>query len=138
MESKQLPAIVVVPAELQELHRQIEEWRRKRSHRNRMPEALWSLAAHLASEHGLARVARFARLDYYSLKQRLEALERKCAARSDSRPAFIELPPLSAAPVSECIIEVEERRGCRMRIQVKGAPLPDLSALTRSFCGMKP
>lgn len=137
MESKQLPAVVVVPAELQELHRQIEEWRSKRSHRSRMPEALWALAARLAREHGLARVARFVRLDYYSLKQRLEALDRNRAARSDSRPAFIELPPLSAAPVSECIIEVEHPRGSRMRIQVKGAALPDLSALTRSFCGMK-
>ncbi len=33
MESKQLPAVVVVPAELQELHRQIEEWRSTRPHR---------------------------------------------------------------------------------------------------------
>ena len=50
---------------------------------------------------------------------------------------FIELPSLTAPAVSECSIELEHPRGPRMRIHVKGATLPDLAALTRTFWGMK-
>lgn len=59
IESKKLPAPVVVPAEMQELSRQIEQWRCTRQHRMAMPEPLWILAAYLAKQYGLARVARF-------------------------------------------------------------------------------
>jgi hypothetical protein len=64
MESKELPAPVVIPSELKELSRQIEQWRRTRPYRMSMPETLWTLAANVARQHGLARVARFTRLDY--------------------------------------------------------------------------
>src|SRR5512140_1343320 len=104
MESKQLAAVVVVPAEFEELHRRVAEWRRARPHVSRMPEPLWRLAASLARQHGLARVARFARLDYYTLKKRLEGPAPNRVADSDRPPTFIELPPLSAAAVSECTI----------------------------------
>jgi hypothetical protein len=68
MESKKLPAPIVMPAEVKELSRQIEQWRRTRLYRKPMPEPLWTLAANAARQHGLARVARFVGLDYYSLK----------------------------------------------------------------------
>jgi len=77
------------------------------------------------------------RLDYYSLKERLEGLDRDSAAASETKPAFIELRPLPAAPVSECMIDLEHPQGSRMRIHVTGAPMPDIAALTRTFWGMK-
>ena len=40
MESKELPAPVVIPAELKELSRQIEYWRLTRPYRMSMPETL--------------------------------------------------------------------------------------------------
>jgi hypothetical protein len=137
MESKKLPAPAVVPAEVQQLSCQIEQWRNTRLYRMAMPEPLWTRAANLAKQYGLARVARFLRLDYYSLKERLEGLDRDSVAASEARPAFIELPSLPTAPVSECTIDLEHPRGPRMRIHVKGVPLPDVAALTRTFCGMK-
>jgi hypothetical protein len=137
MESKKLPAPIVVPAEMQEVSCQIEQWRNTRPYRMAMPEPLWTLAANLAKQYGLAPVARFLRLDYYSLKERLEGLDRDSVGASEARPAFIELRPLPAAPVSECTIDLEHPRGPRMRIHVKGAPMPDVAALTRTFWGMK-
>ena len=59
MESKKLPAPAVIPAEVQELSCQIEEWRNTRPYRAAMPEPLWTRAANLARQYGLARVARF-------------------------------------------------------------------------------
>ena len=88
----------------------------------------------------MAQVSRFLRLDYYSLKERVQPEERHAITVSESRPtmpAFIELPAITAPTVSECSIELEHPRGPRMRIYVKGATLPDLGALTRTFWGMK-
>lgn len=135
MESKNLPAPTENPSEIQELSRQIEQWRNTRPCRRPMPEPLWTLAANLAKQYGLARVARCLRLDYYSLKERIQPREEIPA--TESGPTFIELQPLAAAPLSECTIELDHPRGSRMRIHVKGTALPDIAALTRMFCGVK-
>ena len=137
MESKRLPAPIVVPAELKQLSCQIEQWRSTRPHRMPMPESLWILAVNIARQLGLAPVARFLRLDYYSLKERIESLERSNCAASVAKPTFIELPPLPVSPVSECTIELEHPRGRKMRIHIKGAPMPDVTALSRTLWGMK-
>jgi len=140
MESKKVAAPVVVPAEIRELSNQIEQWRSTRPHRMPMPEPLWTLAANLAARYGVAQVSRFLRLDYYSLKERVQPAERHAITVPESRSTvatFIELPSLTAPAVSECSIELEHPRGQRMRIHIKGAALPDLAALTRTFWGMK-
>jgi hypothetical protein len=137
MESKILPAPIVIPTELKELSCQIERWRITRTHRMAMPESLWTLAANFAMQHGVARVARFMRLDYYSLKERMEKLEHGSSATSIAKPTFIEVPPLPVNPVSEWTIELEHPRGRRMRIHIKGAPMPDVTALSRTLWGIK-
>ena len=136
MESSKLPARVVVPSDIQELSRHIEEWRSSRRRRMPMPEPLWTRAANLARQYSVAQVSRFLRLDYYSLKQRLEALHPNRGVPATS-PTFIELRTVAADPVPECTIDLEHPQGRRMRIQVKGAALPDLEALTRTFWATK-
>ncbi len=137
MGSKKLLVPIVVPAELKELHCQIEQWRRTRPRLAAMPEQLWTLAVSAARQHGLARVARFLRLDYYSLKERIEIPEQDRGPTSAAKPVFIELPPLPVSPTSECTIELEHPRGRKMRIHIKGAPLRDVTALSRTLWGMK-
>ena len=137
MESKKLLAPIVVPTELKELSSQIEQWRRTRPRLAAMPEHLWTLAVNAARQHGLARVARFLRLEYYALKERIESAELGRSSTSAAKPTFIELPPLPVSPVSECTIELEHPRGRKMRIHIKGAPMPDVTALSRTLWGMK-
>jgi hypothetical protein len=86
-------------------------------------------------------------LDYYSLKKRVEAagLAGESAEGGAGRVAgrapaagFIELAtPASAGlpstSVPECILELEDPRGAKMRIHLKGTSAPDLAALSRSF-----
>jgi len=100
-----------------------------------MPEPLWTLAARLARQYGVAKVARCLRLDYYALKGRMQPAEEISAPKLG--PIFLELPHKPAAPVSECSIELEHPRGSRMRIHVKGTALPDFAELTRTFYRMK-
>jgi hypothetical protein len=90
---------------------------------------LWHAAVKVAAEHGLNRTAQALKLDYYSLKKRLE----EAAASSPARPLFVELPPAPVATVSECVIELEDAAGSRLRVQLKGQNAPDLLALSRSF-----
>ena len=135
MESKELPVPAVIPSEIKELSCQVEQWRSTRPYRMAMPEPLWTLAANLARQHGLARVARFVRLDYYALKERVESLDPDSGA--EAKATFIELHPMPAAPVSECTIELENSKNCRMRIHIKDAPMPDIAVLSRTLWGMK-
>jgi len=138
MESNNLPAPIDLPTELRELSCQIEQWRGTRPHRAAMPEPLWVVAARLARQHGLARVARLLRLDYYSLKDRVENRQRGGSPTSVTKsPAFIELAPLPSNPTPECTIELEQARGRRMRIHIKGAAMSDVTALSRTLWGMK-
>jgi hypothetical protein len=133
MESTKPIAPPNIPAAFRVVHRQIRQWRKTRRHGEPMPESLWAMAANLAGKHGVVRVARHLRLDYYSLKDRHEGMARQGIPQSEKKPAFIELALPSPVAVPECIVELENPRGSRMRIQLKGAGVPDLTLLSRSF-----
>ena len=110
------------------LQRQLEEYRRVRPRRAKLPESIWEAAADLAREHGVYAVAQPLRLDYMGLKKRLgEAANRR---RGKSKPVFVELIAPPPAACEECLIELEGPRG-KMRIQWKGATASDLARLSR-------
>jgi len=117
-------------AALWRAQRKIEQWRERHRPRARIPEELWREAAELACAYGINRTAKALRLGYYSLKKRVAAV-----ARSGERaPEFVEiLPGGMPAPRPECLIEVEDGRGAKMRIRLQGGDLPDVAALTRVF-----
>ena len=112
------------------VQRKLTHWRQRHRRGARIPEELWREAAELASAHGINRIARALRLDYYSLKKHSAA-----TARSGIRtPEFVELLPSGmSAPRPECLIEVEDPGGAKLRIHLQGGELPDVAALTRGF-----
>jgi hypothetical protein len=130
------------PAWLERLRRRFERWRQTRDGRSRIPEALWASAVKAAGRYGLNPTARALGLDYYSLKRRVEVLPRSRAGRTagsrggSDHPAtatFVEWPPLGAGGSPECIVELEDAGGAKMRVHLKGIPTPDWAALSRSF-----
>ena len=138
MESKKLlSALSDIPSDVANLCRQIERWRQTRRHREPMPARLWAMAASLAREHTVARIARLARVDYYALRDRLDSVAVEPTVKREKRPSFVELPGPVCVSSAECIVELEHPRGGRMRIHVKGAPAPDLAALSRSFWSLE-
>ena len=61
------------------------------------------------------------------------------SAGGQDRPAvatFLELAPPVSDGVGECILELEDPGGAKMRVHVKGVEAPDLAALSRSFWGI--
>jgi hypothetical protein len=115
------------PAACSRVQRKLDQWRQQHRPRVRISEGLWREAAELARTHGINRTARALRLDYYSLKKRVAA----GAGSGERVPEFVELLPGGiSASRPECLIEVEEPNGARLRIHLQGGDLPDVAALT--------
>jgi hypothetical protein len=121
---------VTMAEPIAQLQRQLEEHRRMRPRRAKLPESIWDAAAELAREHGVYAVAHPLRLDYVGLKKRLGEV---AAGRPDkSKPVFVELiaPPPAG---EEWLIEFESTRGDKMRIHWPVRTAPDWTALLRAW-----
>jgi len=114
---------------LETTRRRIARWRATRTHRGApMPAALWAAAIALARQHGLYPTARTLRIDYGSLKKRLDMAG---ADRAPS-PAFVELPTARPTGLGPCVIDLEAPRGRRLRIEITGVTMADLVRLTQA------
>ena len=113
------------------LQRQLEEYRRLRPTRAKLPESIWEAAAELAREHGVYAVAQPLRLDYMGLKKRLGELANR--RRGKSKPVFVELIAPPPAAREECLIEFESTRGGKMRIHWPVRVAPDWTGLLRAW-----
>ena len=117
---------------LEKTRRRVARWRETRPYRGApMPAALWAAASALARQHGLYTTARTLRIDYGSLKKRLDA----AGAGGVPSPAFVELPAARPTGLGPCVIDLEGRRGRRMRIEVTDVTVVDLVTLTRVAWG---
>ena len=119
---------------------EFDAWRRRRRGRAPIPARLWALAVEHARAAGVHFTARRLRLNYYSLKQRVEGEGAARALGTQAVPAFVEVVtsdrPLAGS--SDCVIDLADGRGATMRIAVKSAALPDLAALSHVFWGSRP
>ena len=79
--------------------------------------------------------ARRLRLNYYALKQRVEAADGAGPPGASAAPAFVEMVAagLEPAGTTECVIDLADARGATMRIALTSSALPDLAALSQSF-----
>lgn len=124
-----------VPPQLVRTATRFADWRRTRVIGTRIPKALWASAVRLAGQFGISRTATCLKLDYYELKKHLESATPSVVQTSVPKqtPAFVEWPPSSFGTPGECVIELENAAGAKMRIELKGSHTPDLVALSRTF-----
>lgn len=112
-----------VPAALKRAAKSFETWRRTRTSR-KIPDSLWNLAIELAATHGVYRCARALRLDFAELKKRVLARSEMKSTSLAECPTFVEVVPPSTG--SECLLELENMRGTKLRMQLRGASSRDL------------
>ena len=118
---------------LSEVRRQFERWRKSRRRGTRIPEDLWQAAADVSRQVGVSKTAQELRLDYYALRRRTETLlEARPAQEAPPEGGFLEIP-LGAPPSPECVLEIEDPRGARLRVELKGATPVDLETLARTI-----
>ena len=114
-------------ADVDELQNRLKHWRNSRQKGKRIPEALWSEAVDLVFVHDLNPIARALRLDYYSLKQRVEAAEAQAVADDDvASSGFVELDVNGTPFLEECRIELSESSGAQMTMTIRVSCSRDL------------
>lgn len=114
---------------LEELKDKFENYRKNKSYqREPIPKELWEAAVELARKHSIATVCRELHLRYQSLKEHIGTQIPKNKFK-EKLPSFVELTqPL----LSEITVDMENSRGCKMRIGLKESF--DISLIIKSFC----
>jgi hypothetical protein len=128
-----------MPGGLRRARERFERWRSGRKVRCRIPDSLWASAVKVAKRWGIHRTSRVLRVNYYSLKKRVELDQAASSQVTDgSRAAtFIELSAGEMAGPCECTFELEDGAGSKMHVHLKGITGIDLAALSRSFWGFE-
>lgn len=137
--------------ELKALKADVEEWRKRRGKRTRIPERFWAEAVRVAAIDGVWAASRATRFRYPELKQRLAtAAPRPVVAllRTAAQPpaggrgkgaahagsgAFVELSMDAIGAGARTVVELMGQSGDRMRIEAAGGV--DLAGLARAFFG---
>jgi hypothetical protein len=118
-----------LPPDLLRVRSRFQAWRQRRKAGDRIPQRLWALAVRLVNKHGVSRTATVLGVDYYSLKKQAEAATNEPRVRG---PAFVELP----APIlsgKQCLLELDNRAGASMRLQLVGYDAAEVEALARGL-----
>ena len=122
---------------LSEVKEQFKTWRRTRKSLRPIPKDLWEAAVNLTAKHSISQISKELALDYSTLKKRV-VIKKKDNAASMRQPGFIEVnlePPTS---VSECIVEMQDILGAKMRMHFRGKTDFDLLELAKAFWRKKP
>lgn len=112
-----------------------KNWRASKKQGSRIPRYLWEEAVGLYPEFTVSQIATNLSLSYTDLKQRIEnKVVKNSPNESKAVPAFFELD-LSApsASISECVVEMEDGSGSKMRMCFRGKTDFDLLELGKSF-----
>ncbi len=151
-----------VARDLEGVAKRFKHWRGSRVRGERIPVALWGQAVQMCQKHTPQRVASVLRLAPASLVQRLERSGDRVAAGPRLAAEFVEVlmstplvaeadfaasrlqsapvakrsaPMATATPAHDCVLELENMHGAKMRVQLNGAGLASLEPLLSSFWG---
>jgi hypothetical protein len=117
---------------LGDVKEQFKTWRRTRKRFEPIPEKLWAAAVDLTAQHSISQISKELVVDYSALKRRMP-IKKKDAAASDNPPGFIEVNLEPSAALSECIVEMQDRLGSKMRMHIRGQTDLDLLELAKVF-----
>jgi len=118
---------------LEEVLDEFENWRKTRKKRTPIPEALWESAVSLSEDYPTLQISKALRLNYTTLKNRVQATHSGFSPRTASGPDFVELDFGGSIFPSECIVEMEDKSGSKMKMHLKGVTGLDLLELGRAF-----
>jgi len=125
---------------LRQLKERFAAWRAARKLGTRIPPQLWAAAVEMVGAHGAYRVARALNLDYELVKQRAAVADRHVKT-TELAPRFVELftaggaTPAQGASLPQCVVELANARGARMRVELNGQGVAGLPALCSAFLG---
>jgi len=118
--------------DLENVRQQFNTWRNNKTCKH-TPQKLWQAAINLHRIEGLSihRVSKELRLNYNDLKKQISG-NNVPVIKDAKAPDFIELK-YSQEVSSECLIEMENKAGSKMRMSFKGKTDFDLLELGKVF-----
>jgi len=119
---------------LNKVKEKFETWRRTRKGNASIPEELWQAAINVFHSEGytLHQIARELRLNQTEMKRHMENVVP--IIQKSSHPEFIEMNCATQPDfISECIVEMEDSSGSKMKMCFKGKTDFDLIELGKSF-----
>jgi hypothetical protein len=125
------------PPSLSEVKEQFKTWRRTRKSLRPIPENLWQAAVGLTAKHSISKISKELVVDYSALKKRVP-IKKKNTAAEMSPAGFIELNLEPPAAVTECIVEMQDNLGAKMRMHIRGKTDFDLLQLAKAFWSKRP
>ena len=124
---------------LEEVKSQFTTWRANRANKKSpIPDNLWEAAVTLTDRYSLHKISKTLHVNHTALRDQV-ALRKTSNSTACLEPAsFIELahplPPFQ----SECLIEMENTHGEKMRMHFTGEVSLDLMALSNNFWSNRP
>jgi hypothetical protein len=122
---------------LEQVAQRFRHWRETRIRGEHIPPDLWAAAVGLAKAHSLERIAHELRVEHGGLKRRVERAGVVArGVKLDTQ--FVELfaaPAVIAAGMRECVVELENARGAKMRVELNGNGIAGLAGLCSAFWG---
>ena len=127
--------IIETSPELNKVKSAFKTWRARKDKGSRIPQILWEEAVALYPEFSISKISTTLSLSYTDLKKRVEnKAEKHSSSPNDPVPAFMELDFSSpCSSISECLVEMEDGSGSKMRMCFKGKTDFDLLELGKSF-----
>ena len=126
-----------LPPRLAAGRQRFECWRGQHTGRVRIPESLWRTAVELAGEFGVHRTAKVLRLNYETLKARVNDAAPDSHSQglsSAGSPAkFVELIAGTLPGAGQCVVELDDGHGARMCVHLEHADATVLAALASAF-----
>jgi hypothetical protein len=123
-----------VPPTLEEVRDQFRDWRRTRKNRREsIPPQLWKTAVKLANSYSINSISKALRLNYSDLKDHVHG--QFAAEKVKALPAakFIDLSCNRAFSGSECIVELQDAAGLKMKMSVRGKVDFNLLQVAKAF-----
>ena len=119
---------------IEDVRRQFEAWRKTSKLHEPIPAELWRSAASLCDRYPPYKIARQLRLNYTKLKNHVHALRPELPIKKAPAPAaFVELDFAIPATACQCVIEMQDSKGGKMTIQLKGQQCPDPITICKAF-----
>ena len=145
---------------LEDLVEKFSRWRRSRTAGERIPVSMWDEVVQVCQEHAPKRVAYKLRVGLATLMRHLERGDQHSPMRGALETEFVEVflsptprpaptadtsvasarampePPAQPAPTPECVVEMENGQGVKMRVQLSGLGLAQLATLCSAMGGV--
>jgi len=123
---------------LEQVQQQFKYWRSTRGKRCPIPGELWRAAESLYPEYSLYHICKALGLNYTDLKGRVQQKQTVFTPSTISSAQFIELGLGDRLPAAECLVEMQNSKGAKMRMHFKGNAGLDLLELSKIFWSRQP